>query len=56
MQETYRSFDRLDELEMSTLLNVNREVYAANKAFVVACKDCFLNAEQAASFDNLPAR
>lgn len=45
----------LNEVDIATVLNVNRELYASNKAIILALKDCLLNKEQALEFENLPA-
>src|SRR5690606_9080633 len=55
-QEVYRSArgDALDDLEISTLLNVNRELYASNKALLSALKDFLLPAQAAEELSALP--
>jgi phosphate:Na+ symporter len=45
--------DAISQLETSTMLNVNREVYNANKALVLAIKDTVLPPEEARSFSRL---
>lgn len=44
----------LEEEEIATVLNVNRELYSSNKAIIRALKDFKLSPEQAAQFENLP--
>jgi len=44
----------LEEEEIATVLNVNRELYSSNKAIIFALKDFKLNPAQAAQFENLP--
>lgn len=43
----------LSQMETSTMLNVNREVYNANKALVLAMKDTVLPPQEARSFSRL---
>ncbi|KYG82476.1 Na/Pi cotransporter family protein [Roseivirga echinicomitans] len=45
----------LEEVDIATVLNVNRELYASNKAIIMAMKDYLLSPEQASEFENLPA-
>ena len=45
----------LEEVDIATVLNVNRELYASNKAIIMALKDYLLNREQAIEFESLPA-
>jgi phosphate:Na+ symporter len=44
----------LSEVEISTLLNFNREIYTGCKSLVFAAKDYLLDDEQAGHFDELP--
>jgi phosphate:Na+ symporter len=44
----------LEEEEIATVLNVNRELYSSNKAIIFALKDYKLSPAQAAQFENLP--
>lgn len=46
--------DALEELDISTLLNVNREVYSSCKALILSLKDYLLDATRADDFDNIP--
>lgn len=43
----------ISQMETSTMLNVNREVYNANKALVLAMKDTVLPPQEARSFSRL---
>ena len=44
----------VNESEITTLLNFNREIFTAFKSFVFGIKDCLFNREQAKYFDELP--
>ncbi|MCB0489248.1 MAG: Na/Pi symporter [Cyclobacteriaceae bacterium] len=44
----------LSEMEVSTLINYNRELYSSHKAIVWATKDFLLNHEQGKYFSELP--
>lgn len=44
----------MHELDISTLLNVNRELFSSCKAIVFAVKDLIMDEESAANFDNIP--
>lgn len=46
---------RIDEAELSTRLNVNREIYSSKLSLFLAAKDAFLSPQQAADLGNLPA-
>lgn len=64
MQENYRQMlnelhrddlhKNLDELEFSTLVNFNREIYTCQKSIAFAVKDMLLNEKESAHFDELP--
>lgn len=56
LQELYKEgiATHLNELEISTLINFNREMYTALKSMVFALKDYLLNAKEASFFDDLP--
>lgn len=56
LQELYRqsSIDHLNETEISTIINYNRELYTAYKSLLLATKDLLLNEQEAAQFDELP--
>lgn len=45
---------KLDEIEISTLLNVNRQIFDANRALILAIKDVVLSSEKAESFNTIP--
>lgn len=47
--------DELSEVEISTLLNVNRELFVANHSLVTALADAMLNLEAASDFASIPA-
>ncbi len=44
----------IHELDISTLLNVNRELFSSCKAIVFAVKDLIMDEESASNFDNIP--
>jgi len=45
---------KISEVEFSTLLNFNREMYTLEKSILFAMKDFLLSEEEAAHFDELP--
>ncbi len=45
----------LSEVEISTLLNVNRELLVANQSLVSALADALLNMDSARDFASIPA-
>ena len=45
----------LREVEISTLLNVNRELFVANQSLVSALADALLESESASDFASIPA-
>ena len=45
---------KLDEVEFSTIVNFNREIYTCEKSIAFALKDLLLSEEEAAKFDELP--
>ena len=51
----YANRKHLEEEEIATVLNVNRELYSFNKAIILALKDHKLSLEQATQFENLPS-
>jgi len=57
MDRVYRKIpkDHFTDFEISTLLNVNREIHASNKALLSAMKDYLLQANQAVVFDTIPS-
>ncbi len=64
IQESYRSMltelrredlqETLDEIEFSTIINFNREIYTCEKSIVFAVKDLVLTEQESARFDELP--
>ena len=44
----------LSEIEISTLLNVNRELYVSNQSLIAALADALLSAEAADDFEAIP--
>ncbi|MBL7738672.1 MAG: Na/Pi cotransporter family protein [Chitinophagaceae bacterium] len=56
LQELYREgmARHVNEAEISTLINFNREMYTAFKSLVFAVKDHVLKPEEADRFDNVP--
>lgn len=56
LQELYRqsSIEHLNETEISTIINYNRELYTAYKSLLLAAKDLLLNEQEAIRFDELP--
>ena len=46
---------KLGEIDTSTILNVNREIYNANKALLQATKEIYLNNISASNFDEMPS-
>jgi phosphate:Na+ symporter len=53
--QTSISTKKINELEVSTLFNIDREMYSSGKAMIFAIKDYFLDAEAADKLENLPA-
>lgn len=56
LEELYKEgiAKHVNQVEISTLINFNREMYTAIKSIVFALKDFALNAEEADQFDSLP--
>lgn len=54
--EIYTQISRksLNEMEISTMMNVNREVYNSNRSLILAVKDIILSEEEAQNFNSLP--
>lgn len=48
------SIDHLNETEISTIINYNRELYTAYKSLILAAKDLLLPEKEAAAFEELP--
>ncbi|MGI9262291.1 MAG: hypothetical protein ACR2QR_09670, partial [Woeseiaceae bacterium] len=49
------ALDRLTELQISTLLNVNREFYLSCQSLLAALSDALLDTHGATDFESLPA-
>ncbi len=54
LQELYAQPVKLSEIEISTIINFNREMYTAYKSLIFSFKDLLLNEEEAKYFDVLP--
>jgi phosphate:Na+ symporter len=56
LQELYKEgmSRNLNQPEISTLVNFNREMYTSYKSFVFALKDFLLDSTEAKYFDELP--
>lgn len=56
LKNLYRenTYSNMNEIEISTLINFNREMYTACKSYVFAVKEFLLNEKDAAYFDELP--
>ena len=48
------TIDQLNETEISTIINYNRELYTAYKSLILAVKDLLLTEKEAAAFEELP--
>lgn len=48
------TIDHLNETEISTIINYNRELYTAYKSLILATKDLLLTDAEAVAFDELP--
>ena len=48
------ALDALDEVQISTLLNVNRELYLSNQALLAALADMLLDTESSAAYEAIP--
>ena len=44
----------LNEVEISTLLNVNKELLVANQSLLAALADALLNMDSASDFSSIP--
>jgi len=55
-KEIYRevSDDHLSEVQISTLLNVNREFYLSNQSLLLAMADALLDTQSVTDFESLP--
>lgn len=45
---------KLEDLDMTTAINFNRELFTSNKAMLMAVKDLLLDEKQAADFNEIP--
>jgi len=56
MENTYNDVAKnlIKQMDISTLLNVNRELYASSKAIIFSLKDYLLDTKQAEIFENIP--
>lgn len=54
LQQLYAQPVKLSEIEISTIINFNREMYTAYKSLIFSLKDLLLNDEEAKYFDVLP--
>jgi phosphate:Na+ symporter len=56
LETIYRDLTRkeLTQIEISTILNVNRELYSSRKALIMAIKDNLLSFQESLDFQNLP--
>ena len=48
------ALDALTEVQISTLLNVNRELYSSNQALLASLADVLLDIESAADYESIP--
>ena len=44
---------RIDEIDMTTVINFNRELFTSNKAMLMAVKDILLEEKQAQDFNEI---
>jgi phosphate:Na+ symporter len=54
LSKLYKNEAPLNEIEISTLINFNRELYSSFKAIMWAVKDYLLTKEQTVYFSELP--
>ena len=56
IEERYKKdlYNLISEIEISTLINFNRELYIAYKSFGYSAKDYLLDSAQSECFDKLP--
>jgi phosphate:Na+ symporter len=45
---------QLSEVKISTLLNVNRELYSSNQSLLASLADVLLDSESAADYESIP--
>ena len=48
------ALDSLTDVQVSTLLNVNRELYLSNQSLLAALADALLDTQSATDFDSIP--
>ncbi len=48
------ALDALTELQISTLLNVNRELFSSNQSLLASLADVLLDIESAADYESIP--
>jgi phosphate:Na+ symporter len=48
------ALDALSEVQISTLLNVNRELYSSNQSLLASLADLLLDSESAADYESIP--
>ena len=48
------ALDALNEVQISTLLNVNRELYSSNQSLLASLADLLLDSESAADYESIP--
>lgn len=54
LKQFYKKKEKLTEIEISTVLNVNREIYSSHKNIVRAAKNLKLSPERAEDFNDIP--
>lgn len=55
MNKEHKLFMKMEGLEISTILTINRELYSAYKSLIMSSASFLLSADQAREFNNLPA-
>ncbi len=48
------ALDALSEVQISTLLNVNRELFSSNQSLLASLADVLLDIESAADYESIP--
>ena len=58
LQQIYQQIekDTINEIEISTMINVNREIHHANRSLILAIKDSLLSPEEAKNFNLIPEK
>lgn len=54
LKQFYKKKEKLAEIEISTVLNVNREIYSSHKNIVRAAKNLLLSPERSEDFNDIP--